>query len=355
MIGFQALTVLEKKDEIEGACSLVLEKPAGFSYKAGQHLPLRFFIGGKEVRRTYTLSSSPVDRHLQVTVKRVRGGLVSNYINDDVGVGDKIEARPPIGHIYVACQPTNYRTLYLLAAGSGITPMWSIARTVLECEPHSHVRLFYGNKSEDTIIFRQALDGLQAQYGQRFQVTHALSEPKIKSWSALWRSDLIGDAYEGRVDVEGLEGFLDRFRPVSQTCAYYICGPGSMNRDLREALLRLQVPQEDIHIEYFKAPEEVDKTVIRGIAAQAEIRLNGRSHQIDVPQGKTILQAALDAGLEAPYSCEAGICATCRAQLVRGDVEMPSAPALEKKEIKQGVILTCQSWAMSADLCVDYQ
>ena len=137
MANFTKLKVIGRREEIDGACSIALEKPAGFEYKAGQHLPIRFKLNGREARRTYTLSSSPLDRHLQITVKRVKDGRVSNHINDNIQVGDTIEARPPIGHIFVDCSPTQYRTIYLFAAGSGITPMWSIARTVLATEPHS--------------------------------------------------------------------------------------------------------------------------------------------------------------------------------------------------------------------------
>lgn len=351
---FSRLRVTERREEIDGACSLLLEKRAGFDYRAGQHLPIRFFIDGKEARRTYTLSSAPSDQHLQITVKRVKGGLVSNHINDNIQVGDMIEARPPIGHIFVECRPHNYRTIYLFAAGSGITPMWSIARTVLAHEPHSQVRLFYGNQSEDTIIFREQLDALQAKYGERLQVAHALSEPKKESWSALWRTDVIGDARKGWVDAEALAWFVDKHRPVSQNCAYYICGPGTMNTSLRDALLKMQVPAEDIHIEYFKAPERGEREKRKGVRAQAEVRLGGRTHSIVVPSDRTLLQAALDAGLDAPYSCEAGICATCKAHLVSGKVDMPSAPALEQKQIDNGEILTCQSWADSAEISITY-
>ena len=129
-MNFKSLAVVDRREEIEGACSLFLEKPAGFDYKAGQHLPIRFFLDSKEARRTYTLSGSPTDPHLQITVKRVKEGLVSNHINDNVQVGHVIEARPPIGHIYTECEPQTYRTYYLFAAGSGITPIMSIVKSI---------------------------------------------------------------------------------------------------------------------------------------------------------------------------------------------------------------------------------
>jgi len=352
---FTKLQVIERIEESKGTCSLLLEKPIGFEYHAGQHLPIRFSLQDKEARRTYTLSSSPSDPYLQITVKRVKDGLVSNHINDNIQQGDFIEARPPIGHIYVDCAPRNYRTVYLFAAGSGITPMWSIARTVLAQEPHSHVHLLYGNQSEDTIIFRQALAALQTEYGDRLSVAHMLSAPKKESWSALWSTDIINDARKGRIDGDALQWFIDTFRPVSQDCAYYICGPGAMNGTLRDALLSLQVPSEDIHIEYFKAPEKTESATTKGIASLARIRLNGQAHSISVPPGKTLLQAAVDAGLDPPYSCEGGICATCRAKLLHGKVDMPSAPALEQNEISQGIILTCQSWADSSEIEFIYE
>ena len=347
---FTKLRVMERRDEIETACSIFLEKPAEFAYKAGQHLPIRFLIDGKEARRTYTLSSSPADPYLQITVKRVRGGLVSNHINDNVKVGDLVDARPPIGHIYVEPNKYTYCTYYLFAAGSGVTPMWSIARTVLAASPYAHVRLIYGNQSEDTILFRQEIGALQAQVGDRLKVTHVLSEPKKESWSALWRSDVIGDAQKGRVDPEKLRQFLDANRPISQNCAYYICGPGSMNTTLRDALFKLQVPKQDVHIEYFKAPDKSAEKAVIGVDARASVRLNRATQAVAVPRGTTVLQACLDANIDVPYSCEAGICGSCRARLTKGTVHMVSAPALEEREIKAGAILTCQALATSAEI-----
>ena len=348
---FTKLRVVERRDEIEGtACSIFLEKPASFDYKAGQHLPIRFFLNGKEARRTYTLSSSPLDPHLQITVKRVPNGLVSNHINDNIRAGDLIEARPPIGHICIEPTPYTYHTYYLFAAGSGITPMWSMARTALARSPHAHVRLFYGNQSEDTILFRRELDALQTQVGARLQVIHTLSQPKKESWSALWRTDVINDARKGRVDDKALRWFLDANRPVSQNCSYYICGPGAMNITLRDALLKLQVPSKDIHIEYFKAPDKTAASKVVGVAAKASVRLNRQTHSVTVPPNSTVLQACLDVGLDAPYSCEAGICGTCRAHLSKGTVHMASAPALEEREMQQGAILTCQAVATSAEI-----
>lgn len=351
---FQKLRVLERIEEIEGVCSLVLENPAGYTYHAGQHLPLRFHINGQEARRTYTLSSSPTDPHLKITVKRVKGGLVSNYINDHVKVGNFIEARPPIGYIFVECLPHTYRTFYLFAAGSGITPMMSIARTVLAQSPHSYIRLFYGNQSEDTIIFRQQLEVLQSKFGNRLAVVHTLTKPTRESWSALWRTDLIKEARKGYIDDESVRWFLDTHRPVAQDCAYFVCGPGTMNETVRQTLLSLAVPEEDIHIEYFKAPEKKVGVPAGLVNAQATIKLQGQTSAIPVSKGQTVLQAALEANLDAPYSCEAGICATCRARLISGQVHMPSAPALEKKEIQQGYILTCQAHPKTPQLTVEY-
>lgn len=351
---FYNLRVLQKNEEIEGACSLHLQKPPDFDYKAGQHLPIRFFLDGKEVRRTYTLSSSPIEPHLRITVKRVAGGLVSNHINDQVQVGHSISARPALGHIYVDCHPSSYRVYYLFAAGSGITPMISIVRTVLAQEPHSQLRLFYGNKSEDTIIFRRELEELAASSGGRFVIAYSLTQPKSDTWSALWRTDLLSGARKGYIDAEAVEWFLDSHRPISQDCDYFICGPATMNSTVRDALLSLNVPQEDIHVEYFKAPEQVTTASLPAVDAQACVTLERKQFTVNIPKGKTILQALIAAGHQPPYSCEAGICATCRARLSRGSVHMPSAPALEKKEIEQGIILTCQAYPKEGRIALSY-
>jgi len=359
MSKFYKLKVIEKKVETKDAVSLVFAHHPAFSYEAGQHIPFRFFIDGKQARRTYTISSSPTeDANLKVTVKRVKDGLVSNYINDQVKVGDLVEAMSPIGQIFVRCNRYHYKTYYLFAAGSGITPMMSIIKTVLAQEPHSHLFLFYGNRNEEHIIFRDELDALTMRYQGRLTVVHTLSKPKKDTMSALWSWDgVMWDVRKGRIDEGAVRWFIDTYRPVAQDVDYFICGPNAMNANVRTTLLRFVVPEEDIHVEYFKAPDASDvaaaaPNIVDG--ANAFVQLDGQQLQVSVGKDKTVLQALVEQGYDPPYACESGICATCRAKLLRGTVYMASHAALDQKEIEQGYILTCQARPTSQQVKINY-
>ncbi len=359
MSKFYQLKVIEKKKEAKDTVSLIFASHSAFSYEAGQHIPFRFFIDGKQARRTYTISSSPTeDSELKVTVKRVKNGLVSNHIHDQVQVGDFVEAMPPIGHIFVRCNRYHYKTYYLFAAGSGITPMMSILKTVLAQEPYSHIFLFYGNRNEEHIIFRDELDALTTQYQGRLTVVHTLSKPKKDNMSALWSWDgVMWEVRKGRIDEEAVRWFIDTYRPVAQNVDYFICGPNAMNTNVRAALLRLVVPEEDIHVEYFKAPDAksvgaTDVNIVDG--ANALVQLDGQRVQVSVSKGKSILQTLVEGGYDPPYACESGICGTCRATLRSGTVHMASHAALDQKEVAQGYILTCQARPTSKDVQINY-
>ena len=358
MSKFYKLKVIEKKEEAKDTVSLVFAAHPAFSYEAGQHIPFRFFIDGKQARRTYTISSSPTeDNTLKITVKRVKGGLVSNYINDHVKEGDFVDGMPPIGHIFVRCNRVHYKTYYLFAAGSGITPMMSILKTVLGQEPHSHVFLFYGNRNEEHIIFRDELDALTNRYQGRLRVVHTLSKPKKDTMSAFWSwKGVMWDVRTGRVDDEAVRWFIDTYRPVAQDVDYFICGPNTMNANLKATLLSLLVPEEDIHVEYFKAPDTSDRASPPNIVDQAKafVQLEGQQVEVTVAKNRTVLQALVERGYDPPYACESGICATCRAKLLKGSVYMASHAALHKKEINQGYILTCQAHPTSKQVKINY-
>ena len=351
---FQPLSVLERIQETSAAISLVLERPQGFTYKAGQHLPIRLFLDGQELRRTYTLSSSPLDPHLKLTIKRVKNGIVSNHLNDHVSVGDSIEAMPPIGHIYVDGKPNGYRTYYLFAAGSGITPMMSILRTVLQEETNSHVYLLYGNRDEDAIIFKEALDAVAQRYPKRFHMVHSLSQAKKDRWASLWSTNTLWDARSGIIDEEAVLWFIDKYRPVAQNVDYYICGPQDMNYKVSKTLKALQAPEEDIHVEYFQAAAQSAVDGSSFVGALADIQLQGQSFQIELPKNQSILKSLLSASHHPPYSCQSGICGSCRAKLTHGEVHMQSTAALEKKELSQGYILTCQAHCKTEAVALNF-
>ena len=347
---FHRLEVAEVRAETDAAVTVMFKVPVGlkdaYRWRPGQHVTLRLEVDGEEVRRSYSISASPLSGDpLRVTVKRVQNGLVSNHINDVVAAGDIVDVMTPFGGFCLDPEETARRTHYLFGAGSGITPLFSMLHSVLLAEPHSAAHLIYGNADADAIIFREALDNLTEQHGGRLSVSHVLSKPSIWSWFNPWRT--------GSVDEAAVSAFIDTNPPYAQDAQYYICGPGDMNHAVRAALMNLDVPSERIHTESFGDPEAQD-TSVEGVASNATISINGRTEALQVAQGETVLQAVRRAGMEPPYSCEAGVCGACRAKLTVGSTHMRSRAALEDNEIAAGYILTCQAVPTSERIGVDY-
>lgn len=346
---FYKLKVSALDKPIPDATTITFDVPTplyeSFHYHPGQHLIIKFNIKGEEARRSYSLNSCPYqDEPLQVTVKRVKGGLVSNYVNDHLKVGDALEVMIPQGRFYAAIEEQSYKTYFLFAAGSGITPIISILKSALLTSPYNAVNLFYGNSNQDTIIFKKELDELQAQYPERLQVVHTLSSPKVWSTWEQWKGRT------GRIDAANVEWFITNYPPVAQTTEYYICGPGAMNVGTRKTLWSLGIPKNLVHIEQFGGTVEAVNTDIPAVEAQLRVKLNGQNHQLSVPKGQTILQALKAAKLEPPYSCESGVCATCTAKITKGKAEMKACMALEDKDIEKGMVLTCQALATTTEI-----
>lgn len=341
---FYKLKVSAISKPIAAASTITFEVPTqlyeAFHYHPGQHLIIKFNIKGKEARRSYSLNSCPYqDEPLQVTVKRVKSGLVSNYVNNQLKVDDELEVMSPQGRFYAQIEERSYKTYFLFAAGSGITPIISILKSALLTSPYNAVNLFYGNASQDTIIFKKELDELQAQYPERLQVVHTLSSPKVWSTWEQWKGR------KGRIDAANVEWFITNYPPIAQTTEYYICGPGAMNVGVRKTLLALGIPEHLVHIEQFGGTVAALNTDISAVDAQLTATLNGQKHQLPLPKGQTILQVLKTAKLDPPYSCESGVCATCVAKVTKGKVEMKACMALEDKDVAKGLVLTCQALA----------
>ena len=351
---FHTLKVIAINKPIDEATTITFDVPSvlydSFNYSPGQYLTIKFKIDGQEVRRSYSLNSSPFkEEALQVTVKRVKNGLVSNFVGDHLKVGDELEVMVPQGKFYADIQPNAYKTYFLFAAGSGITPIISIAKSVLLASPKSAVNLFFGNTNQDTIIFKDEIEALEKSYNTRFKVVHTLSKPRVWSTWKQW------EGKKGRIDENAVEWFITNHPPVAQTTEYYICGPGAMNKAIRKSLLELGIPKELIHIEQFGGEVTAESNDINAISgAQLTVKINNQNHQLPIPTGKTILQTLKDANIETPYSCESGVCGTCVAKIKSGSAEMKSCMALDENEIKDGFILTCQSLPTSADLEIEY-
>lgn len=346
---FFKLTVSDIREEIGGdATSVILTVPEEaydqFQWQAGQHLPLRFMIDGQEHRRCYTISNPP-GQNLRITVKRTKGGVVSNYVADRLAVGDIVESQGPDGRFVLEPGSLKRRTHYFFGAGSGITPLYAMINAVLTDEPYSVAYLIYGNKSHKSIIFHEELDALAAEYPERLTVRHILSSPSMWTWFSPWRS--------GRVDAEAIAAAIDETPPVAQNVQYWICGPGEMNKATRAALLAMDVPDNRIHLESFGGAGTIDTTV-KGIAATASITLDRQEHTVQVAADQTVLEAALAAGLRPDYSCQSGVCGSCKARLKKGKVHMRAQMALDDEEIARGEILTCQSVAESDALTIEY-
>jgi ring-1,2-phenylacetyl-CoA epoxidase subunit PaaE len=317
-------------------------------YKAGQFITIIVPAGegGKKVRRSYSMSTSPhSDTAIGVTVKRVQGGLVSNYLNDNVKIGDFLEVLEPLGNFFLELDADITRHIVLFAAGSGITPMMSIAKSVLKLELDSRVTLIYGNRSEDSIIFKQKLEELEVHYGKRLGVHHLLSNP-----SDLW----VG--HKGRIS----QGIAVRLMKEADTDFakdnFYLCGPVGMMEDIIAALGIYNVSKERIHKENFHTvmvegeTEETDDSLQ---TQTVKVKYNGHEYEFEVKPHQTILEAALDIDIDLPYSCQAGMCTACMGTCTEGKVKMDEEDGLTEKELKRGVMLTCVAHPITKGVVIE--
>jgi ring-1,2-phenylacetyl-CoA epoxidase subunit PaaE len=351
---FHALRVAEIVPETTEANSIRFEIPPElrdrFAFKAGQHLTLRATINREEVRRNYSLCTAPDEQDWMVTVKRVGGGLFSNWVGDNLKAGGTVDVMPPHGSFTTEFDAAKDRHLVGIAGGSGITPVMSLIKTTLRSEPNSRFTLLYGNRDSSSVIFLEALAGLKDKYIGRFELYHFL------------------DGEEQ--DIELFNGMLDRVRcddailnlvpDADDVSDWFICGPGPMMDAAEGALLDRNIPKERIHIERFTAdrPGEAVAREIAELQTKAEgvtvaVTLDGRTRKVAFTAGN-ILDSARASGLPAPFACKAGVCATCRAKVTSGKVEMAARYGLTDEEVADGYVLTCQSVPLGDGVAVDY-
>ncbi|WP_171233888.1 2Fe-2S iron-sulfur cluster-binding protein [Ruegeria sp. HKCCA4812] len=317
-----------------------------FAWRPGQHVSVRFNIDGEEHRRSYSISSSPYSGDpLRITIKRVKGGRVSNFINDTVQEGQTIDVMPPFGSFCLDPDETARRTHYFFGAGSGITPLFAMLNSALTAEPHSVAHLVYGNTNAKSILLQHELSVLQQAHPECFTINHVFSKPGWWSSAEYWR--------QGTIDKAAIEALIAEYPPYAQDARYYICGPGDMNQAVKSALMSIDVPQNRIQMESYGAAPDLD-TGIEGVDATVELTLEGTRHLISVSRGQTVLHAAQSAGLKPPYSCQSGVCGACRAKLTNGTVHMRARMALDDKDIKAGEILTCQSIPTAEKLAISF-
>jgi ring-1,2-phenylacetyl-CoA epoxidase subunit PaaE len=353
-VHFHPLKVAEIVPETTEAYSLRFEIPPElrdqFAFKAGQHLTLRATLNGEEVRRNYSLCTAPAEQDWMVTVKRIGGGLFSNWVGDELKPGDIVEVMVPHGSFTTEFDPSNSRHLVGIAGGSGITPVMSLIKTLLREEPSSRFTLLYGNRDSSSVIFLEALAGLKDKHLDRLEIYHFLDAEEQEI-----------ELFNGMLSRERLEEAIPALVPdAAEVDGWFICGPGPMMDAAEGALLDRNIPKERIHIERFTAdrpPEAVAKEIAQ-LQTQAEgvsvaVTLDGRTRRVPFTQGN-ILDSARAAGLPAPFACKAGVCATCRARVTKGKVEMAVHYGLTDEEVADGYVLTCQSVPLGDGVAVDY-
>lgn len=331
------------KQSVQVDFKLPIENERSFLFKPGQYITLSFKIGGEEYRRAYSICSSHNTKDtISVGVKRVKNGKVSNHINDQLQPGSKVEVLPPMGDFFADIQASNYKSYYLFAAGSGITPMLSILKSVLETEDKSYVYLLYGNSNLDSIMFKDELKRLLNQYSDRLIVQHNLSKPKSKL-GRLFKSSKSDDVEftKGRIEASVVKSFIKNNPPYAQNTEYYMCGPNMMMETIEESLKNLDVPKSRIFKESFGADSNVKS--VSGQASKLQVNYSGENFEIEVKKDQTLLRALLNNNIDVQYSCEGGVCGMCKSQLVEGEVHMESNMYFTQDEVNNGNILCCQS------------
>jgi ring-1,2-phenylacetyl-CoA epoxidase subunit PaaE len=351
---FYPLRVAEVVPETDEAHSIRFEVPAelseAFRFRAGQHLTLRADIGGEEVRRNYSLCTAPADGDLMVTVKRIAGGVFSNWVGDNLKAGDVIDVMTPHGSFTVDFDPTKAARYVAFAGGSGITPVMSLIRTALSLEPESGFTLFYGNRDASSIIFLEQLAELKDRYLGRFELFHFLSDEEGDV-------ELLNGMLDQQTSGEAIDAFV---REPVEVDAWFICGPGPMMDAAEAALVERGVAHGRIHIERFTAdrPSAALAAEMAELQQQASgltmsVTIDGRTRKVAF-DGTNILDSARASGLPAPFACKAGVCATCRARVTAGEVSMAVHYGLTDEEVAAGYVLTCQSVPKGAGVAVDY-
>lgn len=348
---FHSLTVADKSNETADSVRLCLHVPEDirdeFEFLPGQHLPIQIEVEGKPVRRTYSICSSPGNGELQLGIRIQPGGIFSGYVADTLEIGDELQVMPPFGQFHASIDPANKKTYLAFASGSGITPIISIIRTTLEQERESRFLLFYGNRRQNTTMFIDDLYALKNRFPERLQLYFLFTreEPEYPIFS-------------GRLDEKKTRELYEIFCSGLEPDEAFICGPDTMIESVQKVLLDLGIDGDKIHVERYGAPRK--KFGKQPAAAEKHdcsitIIMDGHKKSFDMSTGDmSIVDAAAEQGIELPYSCKAGVCATCRTHLQEGEVRMDANYGLEPWELEAGYVLACQSRPVTDRLILDY-
>jgi len=355
-IHFHSLKIKDVRKETADCVSVSFEIPGhlkkDFHFKQGQSLTMRTMLNGEEVRRTYSICSSPLENEWRVAIKKVDGGLFSSFANENLKRGDQLDVMEPVGKFYTDLDPSNRKHYIAFAAGSGITPVISIIKTTLNTEPNSQFTLVYGNRSRQSIIFFDELEALKNIHMNRFSLVHILSRERMDSALNF-----------GRIDPDKLKE-LDRMIGYDTIDDFFICGPEELIFCIKNYLEQNGIDKKKIHFELFTSPgakptahgQQPTTKKETGRKSVINVKVDGRSFSFDLPLGSdvTLLDAALQQGADLPYACKGGMCCTCKAKLIDGEVSMDVHWGLEEEEIAKGFILTCQAHPKTEKVSVDF-
>tara|TARA_R110002072_G_scaffold157147_4_gene307711 strand:- start:1192 stop:2256 length:1065 start_codon:yes stop_codon:yes gene_type:complete len=351
MSQFHPLLVTDIHHTIRDAVVLTLkpENPEAFAFTQGQYLTFKQDFDGTELRRNYSICAGLDDGELKVGIKRVDGGAFSTYANTELKVGDTLHAMPPQGKFFTAIEPEVAKNYLGFAGGSGITPVLSILKTVLKREPRSTFTLVYANRAVNTIMFREELEDLKNRYMGRLTIIHILESGQ----------DM--ELFEGRIDQAKCDALFEHWIQINNIDTAFICGPEPMMLAIAEALKTNGLTDEQIKFELFSesqqgrlAKQEMAKRSEGQKGTEITVIIDGARRSFTMQKGQSVLEAALENGQEAPFSCKAGVCSTCMGKVLEGEVEMISNHALEDYEVERGYVLTCQSYPLSDTLTIDY-
>lgn len=351
MARFHSLKVKDIRRETAEAVSVAFDVPPQlqpeYQFKQGQYITLKMNIDGKEERRSYSLCSAPYgEKEWRVAVKEVANGKVSTFVNRNLKVGDSLEVMTPMGNFHSVLMGNQAKHYVLFAGGSGITPMMSILKSVLYVEKKSKITLVYANKNETSTIFKSEIENIAAS-NSNLQVVYVFEQPENK----------ISDLQTGIITSDKAKALLENFNGLKAD-EFFICGPAPMMENIKVSLEGLKIAKEKIHIEYFSSVvEAVNQAAAGGGNVNAKVKVIQYGVETDFELetgGLSILEAAIEAGVDAPFSCKGAVCCTCRAKVLEGKVSMTANYALTEDEVADGYILTCQAHPTTETVVIDY-
>ena len=347
MSTFYKLSIKEIKRETAAAVSIVFNIPeelkSFYQFIAGQYVNLKLTLDGQELRRAYSICSSPESGELRIAVKAVKNGFFSTFANEKLAVGNVIEVGTPEGKFTFEPHADKQKNYAAFAAGSGITPILSIVKSVLESEPKSTFVLVYGNKTAQDTIFHDELNQMHLDYVGRFFVHYVYSQANVE-----------GELF-GRIDKSNVNFVLNNKHKEKSFDKFYLCGPEAMINTVSDVLKEHNISEKDIKFELFSTPTTGEEKNIEASGhTQITVIVDDEEATFEMSQKQTILEAALKQGLDAPYSCQGGICSSCIARVTEGKAEMKKNQILTDGEIEEGLILTCQAHPVTAEIKVDF-